>query len=117
MNTSIYHQKMNALQQKRAQYDEEIKRKKHEFKREEEQIKTEILNDLTAILNAQNPFELDLETFLGGVLFVVSEMKLESSKLISMWQQKGASELPRFQNRRRQTIKATVASKTDQKAA
>ena len=117
MTTPTYHQKMKVLQQKRANYDEEIKRKKREFKREEEHIKTEILNDLTSILNAQNPFELDLETFLGGVLFVVSEMKLESSKLTTMWQQKGASEVHRFQNPRRQAIKAAVASEMDQEAA
>lgn len=99
MSTMTYQQKMKSLLLKRACYEEEVKQKKLEFKQQEEKIKGELFNNLTAILKAQNPFELDLETFLGGVLFVVSEMKQASTVTIN-WQQKGACELKRFQRRR-----------------
>jgi hypothetical protein len=126
--TAMYAQKMDALaneklsidleaKQKKLVIDVETKQKKLALKQKEEKIKEEILSNLTSILKAQNPFELDLETFLGGVIFVASEMKVDTSKLTSSWQQKGAEELNRFHNRRRTKAKATEASKMDQKAA
>lgn len=117
MTTTTYQQKMAALAQKRMSIDEEIKQKKLALKQAEDKIKEGIFKDLTAVLKTQNPFELDLETFLGGVLFVVCEMQSETSTLIPSWQEKGARELHRFQSRRRPKTKATVASETNQEAA
>lgn len=114
---TTYQEKMAALAHKRMTIDEEIRQKKLALKHAEDKIKEDIFNELTAVLKAQNPFELDLETFLGGVLFVVSEMKSETSTLISSWQQKGAQELKRFQHRRRAKAKAIDASEMDQKVA
>ena len=92
----MYAQKMDALakeklsidtesKQKKLMLDSEAREKKLALKQKEEKIKEDILKNLSTIIKAHDPFSMDLDMFLGGILFVVSEIKNENIKLTSSW--------------------------------
>jgi hypothetical protein len=126
--TAIYAQQMDALakeklsidleaKQKKLMLDIEAREKKLALKQKEEKIKEDIFKNLSTIIKAHDPFSMDLDMFLGGVLYVVSEIKNENTKLTSSWKQKGEEEMRRFQNKRRGKVTPSEASNVDQIAA
>ncbi len=115
--TAIYAQQMDALAKEKLSIDLEAKQKKLALKQKEEKIKEDIFKNLSTIIKAHDPFSMDLDMFLGGVLYVVSEIKNENTKLTSSWKQKGEEEMRRFQNKRRGKVTPSEASNVDQIAA
>ncbi len=126
--TAMYAQKMDALvneklsidleaKQKKLVLDVETKQKKLALKQKEEKIKEDIFKNLSTIIKSHDQFSMDLDMFLGGILYVVSEIKDENIKITSFWKQKGEEEMRRFQNKRRSKVTSTEASNADQIAA
>jgi chromosome segregation ATPase len=70
-----------------------------ELKEQQRKLKEQLEGNALEVLKRHNAFDHDLETLLGGLLFVCESLQTHSPELMNQWKAKGGGKGKKFGNK------------------